>query len=533
MSNNQLPLRGGTIETRPIYVEEWLDSLPYIDFNNSARLLHAALKASNDVSMKAGQRLELVGLYNRPYQYYLDTQVRAGAQHTLQSIDKMQAQVICMKPLAIELARASRQAVDDALAHKSLWGQNKQPLQAILMAINYLSHTLIYNFLEYAPTPARIWQELNFLYQYAENINQHNVPVKCIGENKKGSTTTIEQAYKRIALLSLADPYHLPFGAIWEIHEQVSDWLDLVIMGPFRQVSDPNGIFVINLGADNGPLPYIKFNRANASDKHRLLITEKLLVTIHNQLQQVSNSEGMKPAVTFSEYYAGHLLDIVSKAWGMPPKRYFPRKAKTGRLNLAHGINGIYFYLNDETEFLVEEDPDEGEIITGNPVTTMVAGKNGYKKETWHLADTSGGGFAMTREGKPAGIVRVGDLIGISLDEEHYPKETFRVGIIRWLLVRQGKIYKAGVQLLNRQIYPGSIHAVDGNVTESTYRRAILTGQPGKHKDISVITSKGLFAADKKLEIQFRNLTFPCTVSKQLESTTCFDHFSVTVETPA
>lgn len=531
MDNNQLPLRGGAIETRPIYVEEWLDSLPYVDFNNTTRLLHAALKASNAVPMKANQRLELASLYNRPYQYYLDTQVGAGARHTLQSIDKMQLQVAHMKSLAVELTRASRQAVDDALSHKSLWGQNRQPLQAILMAVNYLSHVLIYNFLEYAPTPARIWQELNFLYQYAENINQQSTPVKLPGENRKSGTTTIEQSYKRIALLALADPYHLPFGAIWEIHEQVMDWTDLAIMGPFREVNDPNGVFVINLGIDKGPLPYIKFNRTNASGKHRLLITEKLLVTIHNHLQQIEKSGVAGTGLVLSEYYAEHLLDIVGKAWGMPPKRYFPRKAKSGCLNLAHGINGIYYYLNDEQDFAADDISGNEEIITENPVPLSTQGKNDYKKEPWQLVDTSGGGFAITHEGKPENTIRVGDLVGISLDEAHYPKETFRAGIIRWLLVRQGKIYKTGVELINQQIFAGSIHAVYGNLNESTLRRAILTGQPGDKREISVITSKGLYNPDKKLEIRYGDHTFPCTISKRLESTTCFDHFAVTLDT--
>ncbi|NIR94192.1 MAG: hypothetical protein GWO08_11135, partial [Gammaproteobacteria bacterium] len=47
MDNNQLPRRGKEIDTRPIYVEEWLDSLPYADFVNTARLLLEALKESN------------------------------------------------------------------------------------------------------------------------------------------------------------------------------------------------------------------------------------------------------------------------------------------------------------------------------------------------------------------------------------------------------------------------------------------------------------------------------------------------------
>jgi len=205
-------MHGQEIETRPMYVVEWLDSLPYIDFQNTSRLMREAIDATNQVSMKFPQRLELISLYNRPYQYYLDSQIRAGAHHTLQSIQTMQDQLENMKHLAVGLARGSRRAVDEALSHKSLWGQNKFPLQAILMAMNYISHALIFSFLEYAPIPKNVWHELNFLYQFAEGINQHKTPIKPFSISKKVVPVSIEHAYKQIVLASLADPNHLPFG---------------------------------------------------------------------------------------------------------------------------------------------------------------------------------------------------------------------------------------------------------------------------------------------------------------------------------
>ena len=70
---SQLPLKkttqGSEIETRPIYIEEWLDSLPYIDFIKTSSLLNKALVATNKMEIKGSTRLELIELYNRPYQY--------------------------------------------------------------------------------------------------------------------------------------------------------------------------------------------------------------------------------------------------------------------------------------------------------------------------------------------------------------------------------------------------------------------------------------------------------------------------------
>ena len=528
----QLPLHGGEIETRPAYVEDWLDSLPYIDFNQTINVLHAALKASNKIQMKAGQRMELVALYHRPYYYYLGTQIRTGAQHTIQSIDVMQSQVAGMRLVAVELARASRMAMEDALKHKSLWGQNKQPLLAILMSIKYLSHALIYNFLEYALPPQKAWQELNFLYQYALKIEQQNTPVKLIGKDQKKASSTIEHAYKRMLLVSLADPYHLPFGAIWEIYHQLEDWADLAVTGPYKDLKDPGGVFVITLDKDSGPVALSKFDREKAGQKHRLLITEKLQVTLAQILEKIEHNKGSLEHLKLSPYYAEYLLHIVHKAWGLPQKRIYPRKAKAGSMNIAHGINSIYYFLNNQQDFTenIPAQEDEGDaVITDVGFSPVTPTRASYRKETWNLVDTSSGGIAITREGKPKNIIRVGDLAGTALDEENYPIETFHVGIIRWLLVRQGKIFKMGIQLFNQRVYAAALAIVD-NGSDTTSRRAILLGNPDKEKEIQVITNHGLYKPGREYGITFNGKNISCKPGGLLESTTCLDHFEITLE---
>ena len=525
----EIPLRGTEVDTRPLYVEEWLDSLPYIDFRNTSVVLFRALQASNMTAMKANQRMELVTLYHRPYQYYLETQIRSGAQHTLQTIETMQAQLGGMKQLAVELARASRLAVDEALSHKSLWGQNKYPVQAMLMALTYLSHVLILNFLEYAPTPKNIWKEINFIYQFTENVNQHRVQIKTVGNSKKNIISTIEHAFKRSIMISLADPYHLPFGAIWEIFEQLESWATHVEINPFRQVDDPDGIFVINIDADNNPLPYIKFNMANATGHHRLVDTGKLQKIIEQYLDDPGKNNKPDKELVFSEYYADYMLRIIHKAWGLPPKRYHQRKSKSGQLNLAHGLNSIYFYLNSEQDFKHPvEDKQEDEIIDDQEHTIGTTTIR-YSKETWSLVDASGGGFAVTRDDKPGNIIQVGDLIGLSLDEKNLPIETFRIGILRWLLVRQGKVYKIGIQLLNQQIHAGGIRAREGSRIDCEFRRAVLTGNPVKQSELCIITNKGLYRPDREIDIIYKDRKFNARITDMVESTSCFDHFNIKI----
>ncbi len=520
----QIPMRGEKIEIRPMYVEEWLDSLPFVDFRNVVAVMHQALEATNQIEMKPAQRLELIGLYDRPYQYYLETQISSGANHTLQSIEMVQNQLGDMKQLALELSSAGRKVMEETMNHRSLWGQNKYPLEAVASSMRYLTHAMIFSFLEYAPVTQGVWKEINFLYQITENFNQQKKTVNLIGAEKKAKQTTLEKLFIRACLTSLADPYHLPFGAIWEIFLQLREWRELSEINSFSTSDKTDGLFVINLNSDNGPIPYIKFNVAKASDKHRIISAVKLQSVIKQLQKDMLTGKDVSKKINISSYYLENILDIAGKAWGNPPKRGSARKTKSGQMNLSHGLNNIYFFLNDEKEFkLSRSDPDD--IDTGAAFNQIAAVKTDYKKESWTLVDASSGGIAITRSEKPLEALRVGDLVGLSLDEKNLPKETFRIGILRWLLVKQNKIYKAGLEIINKVVSPAGLKSLTGSLADKEYRRCFITGNPEKVRTFTIIAGKGLYQPDRILEVDYRNRQYQGKIINKIESTTCFDHF--------
>ena len=53
-------VNGEQIETRPLYVEEWLDTIPYIDFKRTSKLLYETMLSTNKESIKPAVRLGLV-----------------------------------------------------------------------------------------------------------------------------------------------------------------------------------------------------------------------------------------------------------------------------------------------------------------------------------------------------------------------------------------------------------------------------------------------------------------------------------------
>lgn len=145
------------------------------------------------------------------------------------------------------------------------------------------SRTLI--FLEYAPVPAKSWRQLHSIYEFAEQLGQEHASLAPPGA-ENGVTTSVALAYKRIVMASLADPYRLPFGAIWEIYEQLPAWTDKVSIGPFTTVEDPADCFVVNLEADERPIPYARFDPAKVQSRHRLVNAAPLGNLIRDEIRR-------------------------------------------------------------------------------------------------------------------------------------------------------------------------------------------------------------------------------------------------------
>ena len=526
-----IPLRktaeGELIETRPLHVEEWLDTLPYIDFHRTCHLLVEACKLTNQQSIKPSVRLELIQLYHRPYLYYLESQLRTGARHTLQTIESMQGQIHLLKHLAVALGHACKITLAEELDRKTMWRQSKPPIPVMLMELQFLSQALIFSYMEYSTTPKGVWQEINFIYGFAESLGAGNSTVMPPGGKNTGSASTIANCYKRIMLTSLVDPHSLPFGAIWEIFDQLDDWTGLVNLGKMKPLSQPTGSFVIDLKGDTAPVPYSKYNIALAGEKHRLLETTMLTPLLQKHIAALNAKQHPDENLKLSSYHARTILTQMSKAYGLAPKRYSPRTAKTGSLELARGMNAIYYFVNNRQEFSAPDRQVDEQIDIDDNVTGYGPGEKEYTLEQWRLIDQGPGGYALETDIKSSQALRVGDLLGICSPLTSADSIIWELGVIRWLMVDQYTRYRAGIQKLAARIQPAAIRTVDGNATDHPFRRALVPAAAATSGYNSIITDKGLFAPGRTLEISIDARIIKSVADSLLETMINHEHFNI------
>ncbi|MEM7027058.1 MAG: hypothetical protein AAF410_02400, partial [Pseudomonadota bacterium] len=344
---SQLPIRktsaGEQVDTRPMYIEEWLETLPYIDFNKTAALIEKALAATNKQELKPSVRLELMTLYHGPYEYYLESQIKAGAQHTLQTIEAMHSQLGVMKQIAVHLSFGCKLAFDQSQTQKSFWKPGKPPYEAILMSMNYLSQALIFSYLEYSPVPKNVWKQLNFIYDIAASSQNEKRLFTIPGDEISTKGISFDHAYKKILMASLVDPHHLPFGAIWEIYEQLDTWVDMVNISQIEDIAVAEGKFIIDLKEDAKPINYDKFDLNQKSKSTRLLDASPLLKEVNFHMQVLEHGKPLDASVKLSPFYTRTLLTHMSNVWGLPPSRVDHRQTRKGQLEVYTGIEAIYY----------------------------------------------------------------------------------------------------------------------------------------------------------------------------------------------
>ena len=467
------------MDTRAAYVADWLGALAYTDFDNTIKLLTKAVDKTIQEKIKPSQLLELLALYDRPYQNYIRDYIRSVQGYT--STPPM-AQVEAMKQLATYLFRGCNVALSEILS-KPKKSSEKNILQAIFMAMTYRTHVMVYSFMGYSLPPPNIWRDLNSLYREAVALGKQHTQIKPL---IKGDRTTIELVYKQAMLIFLSNPLHLPEGTIWGVYEQLNDWCKLVKLKWLSRLQPPNGCFVIDIARNSQPIAYNKFSRSEKNEKPMLLDANPLRELLKGRMENEDSHS------TYAGKFNYSLLYMLEKAWTLPARRVFPRRASVDFLELAVGLESAYYYANDQQGIT-----DSKEHITNILATSGDALKPKAKHvlESWGVRDRSDGGVAVINNKSPKNRMRVGwPVIMRSTKQKN---SSWGLGIARWMMIQRSTVYRAGIQTISSNISPVIIRPYHSSGSEDKCALLIYD----KAQKASIVCNVGVFSEGLKLKI--------------------------------
>lgn len=520
--------RSTAVEVRPAYVDDWLDTLPYADFDKTAALLHGALSAVNTQRLKPAQRFELLNLYVRPYRYllgnYAKTEVLPGAH----ALEAKQRTVDALRHVALDMAFACRLSIEETLNRKTLWVHNKPSPRQLLLAVRLLSHVLLLSYQAYSPVPGSTWSELHENFLIADQLGLLSALAEDPLQDSR-SRTSVLNAFLQIAATSLMDPHHLPQGAVWQIYEQLHDWAREIQLTAFRRPPDTHGYFVIDLKGSSRPVNLARFDAACTTPYHRLMKCAALYRVVQLHRERAAEGYAGDASLVLPPKSADLLLRQMLSAWGEPPTRHAPRRPRRGTLRLAAGLNAAFFHVNGGRDFLPRrtvEDPPEIEVHDGGAYPRAGVGTipPGYVLESWSFLNEGPGGFAVFRSALPGGPIRVGELVSLEDPDAGYGR--WMLGVVRWLMVYKHHEHRIGLQVIGRRPRCGAVRAAVGSRGEREYRRALLVECPLGTGSASLIAARGLYAAGRSLELDIDGGPGTIRPTRLIETTVAFEQFS-------
>lgn len=344
----------GKIDIRPGKVEAWIAALPLADIRESARQIFHALRDLNQTQLADRSRFQVLELLREPVLYIASALRKHFVGHEFPLGPRQQKISGLESELQASMAEGykiiANNLVDLDSGHNTLLATG-----AIHRALRYLGRVLLNGYQTYTGTPAQTWKEIHQLYHYAELRNLHRVPIDDI-ENWFAARTNIDDIYKQIVLLAMADPFHLTQQETEKVYVALSAWAPQCQLITANETATA-GIFGVDLEGDEAPRQ-INAARTDAPGTWRLLDASGLTQTLRSLND--SPHDPVRP-------FAGNTHTAMSKAllqhlmfsWGVMPKRRSRRLKSAAKVVVTLGLSSTHYFASTTAAVLGARQPKE------------------------------------------------------------------------------------------------------------------------------------------------------------------------------
>ncbi len=513
------------LEIRPVYIEEWVENLPYADIAVLTERLRSYLANLNRNPLKAGLRWQLLEHCLPPVGQVLTRHLSGNRGRRTDSTSQ---RVAHLDHLAVEFGNGYKRVLIDAARTKTWLGRNKVIPMALLRAGFFNSLRFLLAAEVYAVNPAGIWREAFTLYVHAERkrLTEHVCEVPNLGMD---SPSTLETQTATLILTSRLDPHGLPAGDIWEAYQLMCEFAPLATITVDADMAKLAGQFVFDLGSDRAPVPLTRSAPIGASDEPRVLSSKRLVAEIKSRLSFIETGAGAV-ASPAGRSRAPELMRHAVRCLGLPRKRLMPRRSETGEIRLVMGMKSLHHLLSgcpQSSETNTTTDTNEIEINLDSYLPAGIAAVSAqtFELQTWALENECSGGLGLMTRVPPAPNARVGEIIGMQLEQGS--GGAWAIGVVRWITITTKQDSHIGIQLISTRAESGSLTGVQAShdvmcvVTPTCSDQALPT----------VILPTGACGGGETIEIRVDGECRSVTLGSLVESTPAFERYRVQAPT--
>lgn len=297
---------------------------------------------------------------------------------------------------------------------------HRAPQQTLRRVIQCIAWHIRISHLIAAPNGVGIWQQLHATYRTARRLGCADTP------DAEGESS-IQSSYIHILLAAIAQPASFSSGELSFITDYIeSSVKSLEILETPPQ--DRDGVFWLDLEQD---FPAHALARRPPSSDTLALYFACDLVARDVRQHLAALTEGATAASlglpAFADTPAGRgVLRRLSRLWGKPAPRRYPRRRQYYRVNLCAGLEQLWQLMRR---------PETGGQIS-----------------KWMVTNESPDGYALMHISGPTSHLRVGDIVAVQpTGERAEAQPNWHVGIVRWAISDNPEHIEIGMQQLASQ----------------------------------------------------------------------------------
>ncbi len=465
-----------------VALKQWIDELPVANVSLSTRLLHDFLQQSNRLVMTAQQRLSYLELLRS---FYLVMEDDLLSRIITSGFPKSESELKIYNILVSiqrELAIAYWIVVKDLTRRHLNWFQSKDVALAIQRVIKGLSSIVVSQYIMNLPIHEWVWIDLHSLYKLGVKIKKETNKVadeSCFVLR----SSSIQDSYKQIVLLSLAEPMGLMPKEILQAYRFTEVVVNFVTFEHSIDVSVEQQCIIFQ--DEDQPAAFYQ-NQSQVHDEGVLYIDLSKLNKVFLKKDKFKNNvDGRYSTIKLSpksDKLSLELLDYLELRWqGIPLEGAKIFADRLGR-NFVIGLSSAYAAQN-----IYESSAQEVQE---------------YQSESASEA-------ALSCEFNKSGVLSIGSLI--SFRKANQPEQRRSLGVVNKLslLKGTGKI-KFEIALLTNQAHT-VMYSELGKSRAKTKQKALIYNikTPGEEEQSFLIVDSFILKELGVVRLYLNEENFP------------------------
>ena len=517
-----------SIEVSEAAIKDWIKALPTLDFAGSCAQMVDLLHDINRHQLDLPERIKTMSLLSTRVDKLHRIMPRNYESQSLPLSEKQLALKKQAQELFEECAIGHKIIVSDLIDNRELLTQNKKALFfSIVKAMNYMSLGLIERFLVYQSPDKGTWHDFHKLFVISEQMGVLNITIS--GNAARGEeSTSINELYKKVLLLSLADMSRLMMGEAETVYKQLAGW------SKFTSLSKPDESFregvVVDLGIDE-PANHVLSEKPIKFLNGRLFNLTRLLEHLDGQID-VLTEQSMESKNILSARARQAMYIRLRFTWGVRSERGAVRESINTPVKLITGLHDCHRALSNKKHFNPEHDelrfdaewnnvgdssgvlslvpeeeaPWEKDVIEARAKANLNGNRvslfdENSRRDAWEKVystsmaeqarqenaelheidcvqvDTSVGGMAIVCDsGQSEASLAVGKVVAIKVASD---ASRWQTGVVRWLVMLPSHDIRCGVQILSDHAETIATRSIKGAGEDGEYYRSILIPKEG------------------------------------------------------